>query len=49
MTVDPDTGHASLAFHIAEITGNTWRDFNIIESQAAIAPAADCGAAPGDG
>lgn len=46
MTVDPGTGQASLAFHIAEIQGNTWRDFKILESKASILPAPDCGKNP---
>jgi urea transport system substrate-binding protein len=43
LTIDPATQHAALAFHIAEVQGNTWRDFKIIESKPAIQPAADCG------
>jgi len=46
MTVDPATGQASVAFHIAEIQGNTWEDFKIVQSQAGVAPAADCGKNP---
>ncbi len=46
MTIDPVTQHASLGFHIAEITGNTWRDFNILETKSSISPAADCGKEP---
>ena len=46
MTIDPVTRHASLSFHIAEITGNTWRDFKIVETKSSIAPAADCGKEP---
>lgn len=49
MTVDPATGQASLAFHIAEVQGNTWKDFKIIESKAGVAPAADCGKNPPTG
>jgi urea transport system substrate-binding protein len=46
MTIDPATQQASLGFHIAEITGNTWKDFKIVESKSSIAPASDCGKAP---
>ena len=46
MTIDPATQQASLGFHIAEITGNTWKDFKIVESKSSIAPAADCGKQP---
>lgn len=46
MTVDPATGAASVAFHIAEIQGNTWQDFKIVQSQASVAPAPDCGKNP---
>ena len=46
LVVDPATQHAALGFHIAEIKGSGWRDFEIIESKEAIAPAADCGTAP---
>lgn len=44
ITIDPDTQHAALAFHVAEVQGNTWRDFELVHSQEAIPPAADCGA-----
>lgn len=46
MTVDPATGQASLGFHIAEIQGNTWKDFKIVQSVSDIAPAPDCGKNP---
>lgn len=46
MTVDPVTGQASLGFHIAEVQGNTWKDFKIIESVPEILPAPDCGKNP---
>jgi urea transport system substrate-binding protein len=46
LVVDAATQHAALGFHIAEIKGSGWRDFEIIESKEAIAPAADCGTAP---
>lgn len=46
MTVDPATGAASVAFHIAEIQGNTWQDFKIVQSKASVAPAPDCGKNP---
>jgi urea transport system substrate-binding protein len=46
MTVDPVTGQASLGFHIAEIQGNTWKDFKILESVPEILPAPDCGKNP---
>jgi ABC-type branched-subunit amino acid transport system substrate-binding protein len=43
ITVDPATQHTSHAFHVAEITGNTWHDFNIVLSKESIQPASDCG------
>jgi hypothetical protein len=46
LVVDAATQHAALGFHIAEVKGSGWRDFEIIESKEAIAPAADCGTAP---
>jgi len=46
MTVDSATGQASLGFHIAEIQGNTWKDFKIVQSVSDIAPAPDCGKNP---
>lgn len=46
LTVDPVTGHASLGFHIAKLNGNKWDDFEILVSQDATEPAADCGVAP---
>ena len=46
LVVDPETQHASLGFHIAEIQGSGWRDFKILESKEAIAPSVDCGTAP---
>jgi urea transport system substrate-binding protein len=46
LTVDPVTGHAALGFHIAQLNGNKWQDFEILLSEEAIQPAADCSVAP---
>lgn len=46
LVIDSATQHTALGFHIAEIKGSGWRDFEIIESKEAIAPSADCGTAP---
>lgn len=43
VTIDPETQHASLGFHIAEATGNEWDEFEILVSQEGIEPASDCG------
>jgi urea transport system substrate-binding protein len=45
VTIDPETQHASTAFHIAEAKGNGWDEFEILVSEEGIEPAADCGAA----
>jgi hypothetical protein len=45
--VDPATRHATHAFHVAEITGNTWEDFRIVHTEDEIPPATDCGEIPG--
>ena len=43
VTIDPETQHASLGFHIAEATGNEWDESEILVSQEGIEPASDCG------
>lgn len=45
VTIDPETQHASTAFHIAEAKGNHWSDFDLLLSEEGIEPAQDCGAA----
>jgi urea transport system substrate-binding protein len=47
ITVDPATQHSTHAFHVAEVTGNTWEDFRIVHTEEGIAPASDCGEIPG--
>lgn len=43
ITIDPTTLHTSHAFHIAEIKGSNWQDFELVYSEPNIQPAADCG------
>lgn len=42
--IDPETLHTSHAFHVAEVKGNDWDQFEILYSEDGIEPAADCGA-----
>lgn len=44
ITLDPTTLHTSHAFHVAEVKGNDWDQFEIVHSEDGIEPAADCGA-----
>lgn len=43
ITVDPTTQHTTHAFHIAEVKGNDWDQFEILHTEDEIPPAEDCG------